>query len=217
MYRQICIKGKIFRQNTSTITGETHMYPSSNNSDVLIDGKTQRIINPQTGQCFPQPPHTPPAYRKGKSGEQVDIFLQHFWYSVFTYGYTQLRITEMGTKYLYRHHEFAFFESDRFEDRLKAFAHQVGMSDVTDTAVKSLKSILREDHRYWVWDQKDCGNGSVRIIHHDSTVYYLLDMNNFICLNLYKNQQNSNTTNEPVAFLYSNKSAKLANFVEIEI
>ena len=180
------------------------MHPSTYNTGVLIDGRSLEVIDPQTWQNIPKLPTILAAYRKGKSGEQVDIFVNHFWYAVYTFGYAQLRKTEMGTKYLYRYPEFAFFESDIFDDRLRAVAYQAGISDLTDTSIKSLKSILRAEDRFWVTDEKNCGNGSVRIIHHDSATYYLLDKGRFICLNLLAGSHTA-----PIAFLYSSKSRKI--------
>ena len=186
------------------------MHPSLNNSGVLIDGRTQEVINPQTGKYFPQQPPIPPAYRKGKSGEQTDILINHFWYARQSLGDMQLRISDFGTKYLYCNTEFVFFESDTFDDRLRTFAYNIGISDITDTTIKSIKSIVRADPRFWVRDTNNCQNGSVRILHHGSTPYYSLDSNHFICLNLYHYQLNPNIPHNPVAFLYSPKS-KTAN------
>ncbi|BBN60633.1 hypothetical protein [Hydrogenovibrio marinus] len=131
-----------------------------------------------------QTPKIPQAYRKGKSGQQLDIILGALLnLNYYKYSFS-LRTNQLGTRYCIQDFQFIFFDSPEFEDKLKAFViKSLLIREPSQTAIKNTLLILRESPEYWLRDSEECSNPCIRVINHGyPNIYYVANPNNTVQL-----------------------------------
>lgn len=125
------------------------------------------LMDPQ--QLAPQQKIKPlpidPAFRAGKSGRQLEILLDEIYKQKSTVGGLRLGINKLGTRYAIFGFEFVFFEDPQFEDRIVSYAvTQLGMADLSSTAIKNLMKVLRGNDFYWAQDDERTHSPCVRVV-----------------------------------------------------
>lgn len=110
------------------------------------------------------PPIIPAAYRKGKSGQQLEIIMK----SLFSpNSELSFRKNNYGTPYAIYGIEHIFLESREFKDKLIAHVIKVlGLTELSDTAIKHAITLLKDDAKNWPKDKANVTNPNVRVINH---------------------------------------------------
>lgn len=116
-------------------------------------------------QTRPARPPVDPAYLVGKSGRQLVIMLD----AIYTRNMNGVSVyfgqNKLGTRYCLFGNEFVFFEDTLFQDKLKHFAiTYLHLTDLSQTAIKNVISILRAQPDYWAQEDQLAHNPYVRVV-----------------------------------------------------
>ncbi|MDR9500072.1 MAG: hypothetical protein RI556_12920 [Hydrogenovibrio sp.] len=182
-------------------------------TNIITDRETGEVIG-QSKQYRPpaQPPRPPvdPAYLKGKSGRQLEVILNAIYPQPQYAPPIRFEINKLGTKFCVFQNEVVFLEDKTFKDKLKAFAiTQLGLTDLSDTAIKNVISVIKTSNLYWHVDDRFSNSPSVRVINLGYPhIYYALNPNHFIPLNM------QSQFDRPISGLLTPPQAEWAPYTE---
>lgn len=153
---------------------------SNNNVPVIFDHQAGEVLAPLNNTKINPPIN--PAYKIGKSGEELKIILGSI-YHIFG-SHVQLRINNLGTKYAILGYEFIVFDNKHFAEKLKKHAiSTLGLFNISNKSIQNAITVLRESPQYWHRDPPFHNNPQLRVANYGyPSIYYFPNPQNPIHL-----------------------------------